>query len=186
MNCSKPCSLFRKYGSNFCLKLYLESVPLITVFLHICLMNTFHNSLEFAQQLDAQDPLRSFRDRFCFRRFTKKQYAISPEIHSDYNRNQPERTLNKKLTIGQNLALKVTSMLSDHGFPTMSYSPKKQQKLLVQNPLKWSSPIRWPRTFTFWWYRFINRRANEQKFCAKRRPFQVINMHLNLRFSSMV
>jgi kynureninase len=35
-------------------------------------MNTFHNSLEFAQQLDAQDPLRSFRDRFCFPSFHEK------------------------------------------------------------------------------------------------------------------
>lgn len=55
-------------------------------------MTTFENTLSFAQQMDAQDPLRSFRDRFYFpsfhsetvRYFTGNSLGLQPKSVNTY------------------------------------------------------------------------------------------------------
>lgn len=55
-------------------------------------MTTFENTLSFAQQMDAQDPLRSFRDRFYFpsfhsetvRYFTGNSLGLQPKSVNSY------------------------------------------------------------------------------------------------------
>ena len=55
-------------------------------------MQNFENSLEFAQKMDQQDPLRSFRDKFYFPTFTKGEpvyytgnsLGLQPKTTQDY------------------------------------------------------------------------------------------------------